>query len=163
MRYTLIACAAAFATAAAGEDTAAPPAGRGPAPPASDLAQRMIGELGLLGDPDFGYVDQMASDIMDQPREAAEADRREQDLETAFARDFSQERNAQAEISAITCRRSGCVLEFSMSPELSPQDRVRSLQELDQWLAWSQPCGYVLEPPPSGRNGTTRAVIDCKL
>jgi hypothetical protein len=137
--------------------------GAQPAPTTSgveEVMRQIIGRVGVR--PQVrSTVDKLAADVQAQRRDDAWATDREKALREAFGSSDM----GKASLGQIDCRRTMCAISVALPPEVSPEARVRSLQAVEQWIAWSQPCGYAIAPEMSapGGGGEIKMVVDCDL
>jgi hypothetical protein len=101
----------------------------------------------------------LAAAVRAQPRDEAWAAAKERELRQSYSTHASVPRDA---LKGIECRQSRCELQVAITSEPEAPAHQQALA-IDQWIAWSQPCGYsfVQEPGTPQAPGTVRIFLDC--
>jgi hypothetical protein len=146
-----------FASAALAQGVQPAPTGAG----VEEVMRQIIGLVGVRPQVRSTVVDRLAADVQAQSRDDVWATDREKALREAF----SSSDMGKASLRQIDCRRTMCAISVALPSEVSPEARVRSLQAVEQWIAWGQPCGYAIVPEMSaaGGGGEIKVVVDCDL
>jgi hypothetical protein len=102
---------------------------------------------------DDAFVDELAEIVRSERRDSAWADQKEQSLRAAYRADPSVPQGA---FTDVDCRRTRCSLTITgsrMAPEAFPA--------IDQWIAWGQPCAYVITDRTARKTGDVRIFLQC--
>jgi len=121
--------------------------------------EQAAAKLRQTGEQAKGFVSELSAAVRAQPRNEAWASAREQQLRQSFAAHPAVPKDA---LKSVECRQSRCELQLSVAPATqAPQQQAFAI---DQWIAWSQPCGYTLtmEPGAAQTPGTVRVFLECE-
>lgn len=102
---------------------------------------------------DDAFVDALAETVDNERRDSTWADQKEQSLRASYRADPSVPKNA---FTDADCRRTRCSLAFTGSG-MTPEAFVA----IDQWVAWSQPCAYVITDRTGRKTGDVRIFLQC--
>ena len=105
------------------------------------------------------FLAELAAAVRAQPRDEAWAAAKERELRQSYSEHASVPKEA---LKGVDCRQSRCELQLAVPPESDAPAQQQTLA-IDQWIAWSQPCGYTLahEPGAPQAPGTVRIFLDC--
>lgn len=137
--------------------------GRGPVPPAvAQPPEQAAAALRERQAQAASFLAAQEASFREQPRDEAWATPQEQRLRQSFAQEVPVPQGA---LKAVECRSSRCLLQLVLPPESAraPQ-ALPAAAAVEQWIAWSQPCGYTLtqEPATQQAPGTVRIFLDCE-
>ena len=131
-----------------------------PALTGAQLAEQQIAAIEKTRVQEADYLKGLATTVKGEKRNDAWAAQKESELWTSYAAEKGIPRGA---LKSVECRSSKCDLQLQVSAEQSPKAAVEQQIAINQWIAWSQPCGYTmttgsgLEQPP----GAIRIFLDC--
>ncbi len=133
--------------------------GTGPNPPQARVPpEQAAAKLRQAHDEATGFVARLSAAVREQPWNEAWASAREQELRQSFAQHPAVPRDA---LKSVECRQSRCELRLDVAPATQGPPQALAI---DQWLAWSQPCGYTLaqEPGTEQGPGSVRVFLECE-
>jgi hypothetical protein len=102
------------------------------------------------------FVERLAVDVRNEARDDAWATSKENDLRRSYAENVP---SSEVTLAHMDCRRSKCELLVDVGTVSSAEMLAERAFAVEQWIAWSQPCGYVLTRPP--RANAMRFFLDC--
>lgn len=151
---SFIVCLMAWASAACNTT-----GGTGSTPPRARVPpEQAVAKLRQTQEQATGFVAGLSAAVREQPRNEAWASAREQQLRQSYAAHPSVPKDA---LKSVDCRQSRCELQLAIAPAAQgPQQALA----IDQWIAWSQPCGYTLTQDPGTAQGpgTVRVFLECE-
>ena len=120
--------------------------------------EQAVAKLRQKQEQEKAFVSGLAAAVREQPRNEAWASAREQQLRQSYSEHPSVPKDA---LKRVECRQSRCELQLAVAP--TPEGPRQAIA-IDQWIAWSQPCGYTLtqEPGTEQAPGTVQVFLECE-
>ena len=108
--------------------------------PVAQLAEQRIAEMKKVKSQEATFYNELEAAVGREPRNEAWAVEAEAKLQKSYAAEPAVPSGA---LKSVMCRSSKCALRLEFGHDQSPQAAVQQQFAIDQWIAWSQPCGYV--------------------
>lgn len=127
-----------------------------PTPGIEQSAERDVAAIRDALSQDDAFIDALAEAVRNETRDSAWANEKEEALRASYRADPSV---PQGVFRAVDCRRTRCSLAFDL-----PAVAADGLPVIDEWIAWSQPCAYVITDR-AGQDardvGDVRVFLEC--
>jgi hypothetical protein len=129
--------------------------------PVAQLAEQRIGEMKKLRAQEATYYNELEAAVGREQRNESWAVETESKLQKSYAAESDVPSGA---LKRVMCRSSKCTLLLEPGHDQSPQAAIQQQLAIDHWIAWSQPCGYLMTTTAlqSGKSPEAiRIFIDC--
>lgn len=154
LRGATILVAAASVAGCASVDYARKPTPSVAPPPAERIAA-----IEQTRSKEIEYFESLAASVKAETRDGTWAARQESALRDSYA---AYEGAPSGALKNVECRSSKCDLQLQLDPKHSARTAVDQRIAIDQWIAWSQPCGYAATFGSDPNSGTLRIFLDCE-
>lgn len=126
----------------------------------SQQAEQRIQEFNRAQLEQTKHYETLATAVRQEPRNEAWAKEMELKLQKTYA---ESTRSLPGTLKEVSCRSSKCELQLETSYAQSPEAYANRRQTIDQWIAWSQPCGFIIveRVATQGKSEPMRIFIDC--
>jgi hypothetical protein len=124
------------------------------------LAEQQIAQVKKGLSQEAAYYSRLEAEAGGEPRDERWATQMQSKLEKSFAANTDV---APGALKSVKCQSSKCILQLDPVSTESPQKAIEQERAIDQWIAWSQPCGYVMSTDRQLEKSSKaiRIILDC--